>query len=268
MPVLPKELCPRLAPLPFPMAEHLLLRFERRNPHTPIEELWKMLEDAVWQKRKDAFFYMASFVPKKISTSWLIDTLSVYTPDQRRLPASTLSFWARRGMLRKADHGHPEPESAAALLIARMIDEGERNFLPDFMEQDEAPYWCFAQADPLSEPFPHPVSLLAELAPATLVWTPWAGAAWSPPWILVGEDMGAIRWSGTVKEQGQTCWDITLNDLERWTPHLTEASVLPPHDDEGFQRQVRQTIATLALQHLARARILAEEERRTGTLEA
>lgn len=255
-PELPQSLYHLFAPLPVPMSEHLLLRLARRNPGS-IVKLWDILIAEMEEKRREAYFYMNSYVEldalehKHLSTSWLLEALSIYAPERKRLPASTLSYWARRGILRYVSEGKPDPSSAAALLIARMIDPGERNFLPAKIEVEKEPlWWCRAETID-HRGFPCPVPLPTNLEASTLLWTNWPGAAWDPLWMRIGDDLGAIRWAGATVQKGDIQWTITLDELEVWMPHLVQSSKFSELAQMSVKRQVTQDIAHLALRLLA-----------------
>lgn len=250
-PKLPKSLYAEVAPLPPATADHLLLRLERKM-HTSEEMLIKMVLKEVREKRETAFFYMNPFVLSgTFTTARLLDTLSIYSPTNKRLPRPTLSYWSRRGLVHFEAQGKPDPHSAAALLIARLIDDGERNFLPEIIAEEERSWWCFAQESPQKLPISLPVSHLDELPSASLVWTPWSGAAWSADWILIrdshGNDRGAIRWSGLHTNGTHREWNISLETLLEWDTSLAHAAspALP---------EVIQLLATLTLHRLGASR--------------
>lgn len=248
-----------LAPLSRPMMDHLLVRMARKQPQLPEVSHWDTLLEQVDLKRRDAFFYMDSYILSQrddphITTAWLLETLSIYSPGLRRVPTSNISHWAGRGLLRIPTHGRPEANSAAALLIARMLDPGERNFLPEEVAEEEPHWWCFAQSLDRSV-FTCPIPLPHDLPASTLLWTPWAGAAWDPYWLKVGEDLGAIRFAGVTLHRGHVEWQVTQRDLEQWVPHLSPQSVVAENAQEGLRKQVLHTTATLALLQLATSRL-------------
>jgi len=255
---LPPSLLPALAPLSRPMVKHLLVRMARKHPQVKEVAHWDTLLEQTDLKRRDAFFYMNSYILSQddphITTAWLLETLSIYSPGQKRVPSSNISHWAGRGVLRIPTHGRPEPDSVAALLIARMLDPGERNFLPEDVKEEEPHWWCYAQTLQ-GTTFPCPLPLPGDLPASTLLWTPWAGAAWNPYWLKVGEDLGAIRFAGATLRQGRVEWQVTQRDLEQWTPHLAPQSIVSDNAQEGLRNQVRTTVASLALLQLATTRL-------------
>ena len=252
-PKVPESLFAEVAPLPVGMADHLLLRLERKT-HASGSTLLDLLLKEIQEKRETAFFYMDPFVQAKtLSTAWLLETLSLHSPSRKRVPRPTLSYWAsRRHLLRFEGQGKPEPSSAAALFIARMIDDGERNFLPEMIAEDESHWWCTAQVSPRDLPIQVAVTQMNELPPTSLVWTPWSGAVWYPNWVKIrdahGNDRGAIRWAGgRISGNHRSIWDVSLESIVEWDTTL--APLAYPMTSE-----VVQLLATLALHHLGVSR--------------
>ena len=254
---------PDFAPLPLPLFLHLLRRFERKG-RSSGSSLLALLKKEVRQKRSVAFADMNPFVraglqqkerrEHRFSTAWLLRTLAEKGPEKKVVPYSTLSYWHGRGLLRySGEPGLPDFDSAATLYIARMLDQGERNWLPSVISEEEPHWWCWRQDDPSMEPVPCPIPLPDDVPSWALLWTPWAGAAWNPPWVLIGKDLGAIRWAGVQKGQlNESSWDITLKDIERWDPLVAALTLGIPK--KGTQELV-QTLATLALHRLSQQRI-------------
>lgn len=254
---------PLLAPLPVPFAEHLVVRFTRTK-RASSTTAWDMLVREIELKRDVAYSYMNTFVlTNGFSTGWLLDTLSALSPDKKPVPATTLSNWHGRKLLRYQSFGLPDIDSAAALYIARMIDSGERNWLPSDMLETEPSWWCWRQDSLESPRVPCPIPLPASLEPETLLWTPWAGGAWKPEWLPVGDGLGAIRFYG-VRHIGQHMqWNLSYRALQKWAP-----AVLSHTDPDFFSRmtgtynqkveemgrQMIHTLATEVLQSLALSR--------------
>ena len=259
---IPKTLYAEVAPMNIPMANHLLLRLWRRT-HAPVPELLTLLLTEIQEKRQNAFYHMDSYVRNRdkpvapelrFSTAWMRQVLAVYTPG-RTVPASTFTEWSTKRAIRFERKGRPFPDSAAALYIARMIDTGERNFLPEAIAEDEPLWWCYAQLRPQEPIFCHPVTRLDELPPATLLWTGWHGAAWEARWHFVGDEahglgLGAVAFAGIQQVRGHRTWHITLDDLARWDDQVTSLYV----NYENNTSQI-QALATVALERLARTRL-------------
>jgi len=99
------------------------------------------------------------------------------------------------------------------------------------------------------------------LPPATLLWTPWAGASWQPEWLPRGNGIGAIRFYG-IPRKHERQWNVTFEDLARWHPTLLgrDIPLLTRAKDyyntriAEMRRQVLQTYARETLEHLALTR--------------
>lgn len=258
-----QSIYPLLAPLPLPIAEHLLERFNDKKSTSSIA--WDRLIKEVEQKRDIAFIYMSPFVEtSQFSTGWFLETLAMHSKDKRLVPPQTFSNWHTRGLIRYEQHGLPDTDSAAALFITRMIDLGKRKWLPSVMKKEEPWWWCWRQDAPQMQPVPCPVPLVsASLKPETLLWTPWAGAAWRPEWLSLGSGLGAIRFYGVQKRGRHVQWTLSYEHLTLWCPSLSERDY--PHllvrkqdiykqSVEEMRLQMLQTLATEVLQHLALSR--------------
>ena len=252
---------PLAAPLPIPMIEHLLKqRMEHLSSGKSVKGVltekagWELLEQDIRRNRNAVFPYMRAFVVTgQLSTTWLLQTLTAHTPRKTPVTSQTLSKWHKRHLLRYQDHGLPETDSTAALFIARMTDtKRERNWLPTTLKKEEPHWWCWRQEGPKSPPIPCPVPLPEGLPPATLLWTPWAGATWTPNWLGIGNGLGSIRWAGANDEEGITRWKVTAQDLHLWDSAVAARSVPFPEN----AREILQVLAKLALQRLALQRLV------------
>ena len=256
---------PGLAPLPLPMAEHLLKQQRRLLKKmvrtTSQDELEQgalaLLEKHVQEKRQVVYALMDSLVQTEhvsrehaLSTTWIMHVLSAHTPENRPVPSQTLALWRERNLLRYRERGHPDLDNTAALLLARMVDVRIRNWLPTTIGEDEPHWWCWRQDTPEMVPIPCPMPLPADLPLTVLLWTPWVGAAWDPHWLKIG-DLGAIRWAGAVSEHRCVRWTISQQELQRWDPEVAALTINFPADAEGISH----TLAQLALFRLARARL-------------
>lgn len=259
---------PQLAPLPIPMAEHLL-KFQRRllkktmrtsSPDELETGALSLLEHNVQEKRQAVYGLMDPLVRTEekgsrepsLSTTWIMQVLSAHTPQQRPVPSQTLSLWRERHLLRHRQRGHPDLDNTAALLLARMVDERIRNWLPTTIAEDEPAWWCWRQERPETPPMPCPVPLPGDLSAATLLWTPWVGASWDPHWLKMG-DWGAIRWVGAGDEKQAVRWTISQPDLRVWDAEVAALALDFPAGTE----EMLHTLATLALFRLARTRVMA-----------
>ena len=277
-----QSLYPVFAPLSAPIIEHILIRFQRAKLVTSPMAAWELLRTEVQQKREIAFYYMDPFVRHHqsrepisehrehqehqerqerltYSTTWLRETLMRHSPEHVQVSQDTISKWHQRGLVRYREYNVPEYTSAAAIFIARMIDKGERNFLPSVIAPDEPQWWCWRQDTPNAPVIPCPVPLPDNLPVSALLWTPWAGAAWEATWCKIGKGRGAIRWAGVTGKPQHEHWSLTYDDLSRWDEQA--ATVLAPLRDETMQdgeeeRTGLHLAATLALHRLACSRLV------------
>jgi len=271
--VLELGLLPAFAPLSRPMVIHLLLGKRRRslvradNPSSVLfqetgytQDEWDALEQEVRIKRQEVEALMYPLVQSKaLSTEWLRQTLNIYAPGEKseQISLPTLTVWRKRGLLIYEQRNRPEATSAAALLIARMIDVRERNWLPASIEVGEPRWWCWRQDDPQLDPTPCPLPLSERFPPGTLFWTPWVGAAWDSHWMRINS-LGAIRWAGAVREDQQTWWTVSEQDMQHWDPKAAALNV----PLLGMARHILQRIADLALMRLAFARLIPADHAR------
>ena len=257
---------PLLAPLPIPMVLHL---FKRQRKHlknharaiAPDEldqAAWFLLEQKVREKRDAVITLMNPIMQAEkssreigLSTTWMLQVLTVHMPGKQPVPSQTLSLWRERNLLRYREWGHPEADSAAALLLTRMVDARIRNWLPTTIGEDEPHWWYWRQDTPEMVPVPCPIPLPADLPLAALLWTLWGGAAWDPHWLKIGTGRGAIRWAGAVSENRCVRWTISQQELQRWDPEAAAFTIDFPECAEDISH----TLAHLALFRLARTRL-------------
>src|SRR5579884_1382833 len=263
---------PLFAPLPHPFAEHLVLRLQRHDRKLSLEEAWDMFQVELRRKREIAYLYMNPFVQMYLqrgvkgstasfSTAWMLATLSRNSPGKKPVPDDNLAYWQGKGLLRYREHGIPELSNAAAFYIARMLVPDQRKgFLPSSMACDEPDWWSWQQSDPDQEPVPCPIPLPADLVPETVLWTPWAGAAWDASWLLIGQDRGAIRFAGINRSRvnGALRWQVQPEALARWEPKLARLlDELPDERTDPIERQEQlHSLATTTLRRLAQTRVL------------
>lgn len=227
---LPPELYPAFAPLPLPLAQHLILQEYRRyrrvvpsRQPTP-RQIWAQVWERVSKARLVVYDYLHPFVvveqrrshqdlPRLFpSSAWLLDALATYTPEGKRNAEPTVDFWQQRGLLRREKpRGMFSLQSVAALLVARIAEEEhQRNWLPSALPPEEPDWWCYSQRGPTAPILPMPIPLPPTLTGTTVLWTPWLGAAWlSDAWKIVGSL--ALRWTGDL---------ASAHDLEGWDHEL------------------------------------------------
>ncbi len=257
---------PLLAPLPIPTVLHLF-KWQRKYlkkyaralaPEELDQAAWFLLEEKVREKRDAVSTLMNPLTQAEqlsrepgLSTAWLLQALSAHMPGQQPVPSQTLSLWRERKLLRYREWGRPDAESAAALLLARMVDERIRNWLPTTIGEAEPHWWCWRQDTPEMVPIPCPTPLPADLPLSALLWTPWVGATWDRHWLKIGTGRGAIRWAGAVSEQRCVRWTISQQEIQRWDPEVAALTIDLPADAEALSH----TLAQLALFRLARTRL-------------
>jgi hypothetical protein len=262
---------PLFAPLPLPFVEHLVQRLQRRDKKLSPEAAWDRVQVELQQKRGIAYQYMNPFVQMYLqggvkgsttsfSTAWMLATLSRNSPEKKPVPDDNLAYWQGKGLLRYREHGIPEPSNAAAFYIARtLVPDQRKGFLPSSMESLEPDWWCWQQSSPDQEPIPCPIPLPTDLPSETVLWTPWAGAAWDASWLLVGLDRGAIRFAGTSRSRvnGAIRWQVQPDALARWEPKLVcLLDELPDEYADPIERQEQlHSLATATLRRLAQTRI-------------
>lgn len=213
----------KVAPFPTAMADHALVRFARARKNHPADQgaLVEMFLAEVRGKRRAAFNVLDPYVRVgELSRAWMQETLSQYG---KPVPDSTFTAWQQKNIIEMERAGKIKPLSAQALLITRMIDRGERRFLPLGGVPVSDSWWCFVQRTPYQETEAWPVNKLHELPPASLCWTPTASAYWEPGWHPIGEDegyLGCIRFAGIKHIRGYVWYDVGIDDLRRWDPDV------------------------------------------------
>lgn len=258
---------PQLAPLPLPMAEHLL-EYQNRlyrispplrlSPEEALEQFtqeyettWNSVEQQIKSSRCKVY-ELIECEKKTISGERQLSTesiLKMLATTKGTVTTQTLSRWRENGLLRYQRWNEPDSDSIAALLISSMIDGRQRGWLPPGINQDEPYWWCWRQDQPdapvesCSIPFPD------DLPPSALLWTPWCGAAWSPTWLKVGK-IGAIRWAGTHIQDGKLLWAVNQEDLQHWVPEIMSLG-----SGLDVTPEILHILANVALLNLTRSRL-------------
>jgi hypothetical protein len=246
-----------IAPLPVSFAEYQIQRFGKQFPQYSPEQILALFLNEMSEKRETAFEVMDDFARNRfepvspelrLSTNWLTAALAAYDP-LGTMPESTFKNWQKRGIIRMESHGKPEPANAAAVLTMRMLDRRKENIFPDTLASGEPGYWCAVVEAPSRPPEVIPVEQIPLLPPSSIVWTPWAGAAWQERWHLIGENeanLGAIRFAGTKLVRGNLWWAVDLADLAAWDEQAASLYV----QAVGNHERLVEDIATLVLDRL------------------
>lgn len=260
------SLFPWFAPLPGPMISHLCVRLERSKRATSTTALPTLFE-LVCKLRTATYFYMDPSIQARLqggpaaisfSSGWLLKTIGAQAPGNNKAPisAKTLWYWRSKGLLKYQRYGLPDFSSAAALILARLIDHvAERNFLPMSMTQEEQDWWCFTQADPLAPVQSARASHLEDLPGTTLCWTPWMGAVWEPGWIRRRDQKLALRWSHLVRADPLT-YQLEPAELLRWDEGY---AALECHDPDVLQAAARLLLHRLGVPRATQLSALAFE---------
>ena len=224
----PPHLYPAFAPLPAPMADHLLLEEERRYRRRPAQrpsdqEMAQTVLERISRARTLVYEYLHPFVTADQkrhergegrtfpNVDWLLETLAQYTPGRGGNSEATLDFWQKRGLLRREKtRGLLEITSVAALLVARLAEGTlQRNWLPSSLEDTEPYWWCSGRVSPGAPIQAIPVPLSSSLPASQVVWTPWRGAIWEGTWRTIGEAF-LYRWAGSPSVQDLLLWQQDL----------------------------------------------------------
>jgi len=247
--VFPHDLYPAFAPLPAPMADHLLLLEVRQYRHRPSkrpasQEMVKAVLERISRARPLVYEYLRPFVAadKKRqqrgesrsfpNPEWLLETLAQYTPQPVRNSEATLDFWQKKGLLRREKtRGLLDITSVAALLIARLAEENlQRSWLPSFLEATEPYWWWYGRASPHASIQAIPVPFAPGLPGSLVVWTPWQGAMWENHWQSIEGDY-LYRWAAAP----------TVQDLLVWVEDVPR-KILAVQDDALFGRPPVQAV--------------------------
>jgi hypothetical protein len=247
--VFPSHLYPALAPLPAPMANHLLLLEERQYRRRPSkrpasQEMAKAVLERIDRARTLVYEYLRPFVAADRkrqqrgesrafpNPEWLLETLAQYTPQPVRNSEATLDFWQKKGLLRREKtRGLLEITSVAALLIARLAEGNlQRSWLPSFLETTEPYWWWYGRVSPNAPIQAIPAPIPSTLPASLVVWTPWRGAIWENHWQSIEAEY-LYRWAAAPTVQDLLVWE---EDAPR--------KILAAQDDSLFGRPSVQAV--------------------------
>ncbi len=257
--ILPEAMYAEVAPLPVPMAQHLYRTFLKSSDH-PLEDPSSFLEE-LQEKRRSVYACMDSFVRNRdgqlphhlrYTTQWLRENLGHYTPGKQPISPKTFNHWVKNGFIRNTRKGQPTPDSGAAVYIMRMMIQGTK-LLYDSLPADAAPWVCFAQDGHGDQPYSLPIHEIEQCPrAATLLWTPWAGAAWDPHWMLLsnvleGKYFGAIRFAHAETLRDETYYMVSQEDILSWLPGYASQFGPGPFTVDKLQRLARVALTDLAV---------------------
>jgi len=203
---------------------------------------------------------MDSFVRSdQLTTNWLLKTLTLHAPEEKPVSTQTFALWHERGLVRYRERGHPDPTAAAALVMARTIDDRERNFLPATLSAEEPYWWCWRQDAPDAPIVPCPVPLPEDLPASALLWTSWLGATWENTWLPIGT-LGAIRWAGQGP-QNRGPFALSQQEIASWDAEVAMLPMpqAPPRLHGVIEHEFFALKAQLILFRLALPRLLTKE---------
>jgi hypothetical protein len=140
-----------------------------------LEQEWTTLLRDLETVREHAFALLDPLVRDGLRRPDLVRLFQQHANGPSRW---TYTLWQRRGLLRyRGDH--PDPQSAAALLVARLLlPQMKASWLPSEMAPDEPLWWCWRQDTPDSPILPCPFPIPADVPEAARLWTPWRGVEW------------------------------------------------------------------------------------------
>jgi len=180
-----------VAPLPQPVVDHLVAA--RLSSYTALHAVQMYpsvvdhLRGEVRVLRAHVFRALAPLVAANALTSQaLLRLVQAVSPQKSHPEISLLTTWRQRGLLRMQRRNYPDPQSAAALLLARKLSPAAlRRWLPSALLPTEPFWYCYRQDAPQSPLAACPVPLPPAIPQTTLLWTPWVGASWLPDWQLI-----------------------------------------------------------------------------------
>jgi len=226
----PRALYPACAPLPMPMANHLLLQEQRRYARRPTKRpsddvIMHAVLEKISQARSIVYEFLNPFVRAEQNRmsrgesrtfpemDFLLETLAHYTPGGIRNAEATVDFWQKRGLLRREKtRGALDITSVAALFIARLAEKDlQRNWLPSSLSDAEPRWWCAGVYAPHTPVHSFPQPLLSAPSRSLVLWTPWQGAAWEEQWYPLGDTHPSLcRWAQAPSARDVLVWDEAL----------------------------------------------------------
>ncbi len=204
-------LLPDFAPLSAPIVNQLVS--QHRTARMPLHALAN-LRDAVAGVRQTVYQEIDDLVPANQFTIHRFRALlQAVSPAGSEPTDQTFALWRARGVLRMHRRGIPDPQSAAAILIARRVTppERRRGWLPAEILPTEPAWWCWRQDGPGASMTPCPIPLPRDSPPSALLWTEWRGAAWLPGWHAADEVALYVPQGEQAIEAALEGWQVKLH---------------------------------------------------------
>jgi hypothetical protein len=270
---------PHLAPLSTPMILHLLgedpesLTFQLQQQMQPFLQRWTHFAQEVYRARSIVFSLLTSALEQRqVSVAWFRETVTrlliTRTPERASqqksleersaISGETVAEWKKNHILRPLAKGQLELDCIAAIFIACLVDPQARlkHFLPSEVDPAEPSWYCYSRTALNAPVAPCPIPLPGNLPNATLLWTPWPGAAWNDPWLSLG-GIGAARWAGVSTERAKIRWTLTKDDLRKWDQEISQLDMGLLFDTGLLGREPLHSFANTALIRLAVAELSA-----------
>lgn len=177
------------------------------------------LEGKVASVRETVFtvlFLRKAESDRRVPVQWFCRALPQLKAEATRQPAGrpisqkTVDNWRDNRSLHFNKWGEMDLDSAAAVLIAALVDDRERHFLPSETPADEPLWWCLSQQPPDEQGKTAPIiprSIPHNLKPGTLIWSPWP--SFQEDWMQ--EPAGGICFAGPLTPRALYRWDKTIN---------------------------------------------------------
>lgn len=215
---------PQFAPLSSPMVlallreapESFLAKMQKDSERLKLLTKLSRLEEQFLSIRDTVFEQISHAIRERLfSIKWFQETLQAtinQKNSQKKYSVSleTISNWRESNVIRPQARGKIDPDCAAAILVAAILDERKQGFLPTRIAPDEPYWWCYAQSPPENEqpsrifPCPYP---FYPLEPGTLLWTRWP--TFDDSWKQFGP-YGAMRFS-SLDKRALVKWDPSID---------------------------------------------------------
>lgn len=253
---IPDWALPFFAPLPRTMIEHIYAnRLADDRKTSSVKVLEKLLLDFK-VARRSAFvaFNPAVILGKQrdgYSVQWYLQLLSKHSPN-KHVPRTTLTDWYQRNLIHYRAYGDLDPDSAAAVLIARLLDRNRKKlWLPEgSVEAVEPRRYCWWQASPKEDLVVTGVPIAPSLPKTGILISLWRG--WDREWIRYGR--GSIRWRMIDETPARGLyWDVTPEELINWDKmaHSELEDFPSPSEDLEMRESMIEGTACMVLHRLA-----------------